>query len=126
LQHIRNESRYVQALWFSAARHPSVADEQEIEMGDLTRIVNDIVRLLVRLGGSILAAVQAIEMSLRGQLSAAGVPPTIQTLILVAAAIGLMLLAVRIFGGLLRFFIIVVLILLAMKVLFPAMMLPSQ
>lgn len=95
-------------------------------MGDLTRIVNDIVRLLVRLGGSILAAVQAIEMSLRGQLSAAGVPPTIQTLILVAAAIGLMLLAVRIFGGLLRFFIIVVLILLAMKVLFPAMMLPSQ
>ena len=95
-------------------------------MGDLTRVVDEIVRLLIRLGGSILEAVQAVETSLRVQLSAMGVPPTIQTIILVGASIGIILLALRVFGGLLRFFVIVVLILLAMKLLLPAMMLPSQ
>jgi len=95
-------------------------------MGDLTRIVDDIVRLLVRLGGSILDMVESIEVSLRLKLGAAGLPPTVQTAILVLAAIGMILLAVRILGGLLRFFVILVLILLALKLLLPAMMLPSQ
>jgi hypothetical protein len=97
-----------------------------MEMGDLTRVVDEIIRLLIRLGGSILEAVQAIEASLRVQLNAMGVPPAIQTIILVGASIGIILLAVRVLGGLLRFFVIVVLILLAMKLLLPAMMLPSQ
>jgi hypothetical protein len=95
-------------------------------MGDLTRIVDDVVRLLVRLGGSILDAIQSIEISLRLQLSAAGLPPTAQTAILILAAIGMILLAVRVLGGLLRFFVILVLVLLALKLLLPAMMLPSQ
>ncbi len=47
-------------------------------------------------------------------------------IIFVVAALGMILLAARIFDGLLRFFVIVVLILLAMKLLFPTMVISSQ
>ena len=95
-------------------------------MGDLTRVIDDIVRLLIRLGGAMLDATQSVEEPLREHMSATGIPATFQTIILLVAAIVMILLAVRIFGGLLRFAVIVVLGLLAIKVLMPNLLLPSQ
>jgi hypothetical protein len=95
-------------------------------MGDLTRVVSDVLMLLIRMGTAILSAVEAIEMSMREQLAVMGVSPLTQTLILVVLAFAIILLALRVFGGLLRLAVIVVLVLIALQVMMPALMMPTH
>ncbi len=92
-------------------------------MGDLTKVVSDVLTLLMRLGSAILSAVEAIEASLREQLTANGVPPLIQTLILVVLAFATLLLVLRVLGGLLRWAVIVILVLIVVQMMMPTLML---
>ncbi|HVY14872.1 MAG TPA: hypothetical protein VHB27_06580 [Rhodopila sp.] len=88
-------------------------------MASLQQILNDIVQLLARLGGLILAAVVAIEAALRQAMDTAGVPQGFQSIILIAVTVIVILAALRLLGGILRLAVIVVLLLLLLHVLMP-------
>jgi hypothetical protein len=94
--------------------------KQEYAMNDLERFISDLSRLLLRIGESFVAGLEAVEIALRDQLTIMGVSPPVQTVLLVLAAVALILITVRLFGGLIRFAIVVVLILLALNLLLPA------
>jgi hypothetical protein len=84
--------------------------------------ISDLIHLLIRIGASLAAGLEAVEISLRDQLTIMGVSPPVQTVILVLTAVVLILLAVRLFGGLIRFAVIVILLLLALDLILPAVM----
>jgi hypothetical protein len=69
----------------------------------------------------ILAAIAAIEVWLRGQLTLLGVPAQTQNVLLIAAAIILILAGLRLFGGLFRVLIVALLVLLAVHLLMPVL-----
>jgi hypothetical protein len=77
--------------------------------------------LLVDFVGLILAAIGGVEVWIRSQLSLAGVNPQLQTVILIALAVLLIVGAFRLFGGLLRIIIVIFLLLIAIKMLVPAL-----
>jgi hypothetical protein len=75
--------------------------------------------LLVQLGDLVLAGLVALELWLRDGLTQLDVPRPIQTVLLVAMAALLIVAALRLFGGLIRVAVIVVLVLIAIHVLLP-------
>jgi hypothetical protein len=91
-------------------------------MDDLARVVGDIIRLLLRAGESFVSGLEAVEISFRDQMTIMGVSPPVQTVLMVLAAIALILLSVRLFGGLIRFAVILILALLAINLLLPSML----
>lgn len=95
-------------------------------MDDLKRVVSDVLAILIRVGGAILSAGEAIEVSVREQLAAMGASPLTQTMVLVVLAFAIILLALRIFGGLLRLAVVVILVLIALQVIMPTLMLPTH
>ena len=95
-------------------------------MSDLTRVVGDIVRLLLKAGGSFVSGLEAVEISLRDELTVIGVSPPVQTVLMVLAAIGLITISVQLFGGLIRFAVILVLALLAINLILPSLLLPGS
>jgi hypothetical protein len=95
---------------------------QENVMDQLERFISDLIHLLLRMGESFLRGLEAIEIALRDELTIMGVSPPIQTVLLVLSAIALILITVRLFGGLIRFVIVVIVVLLALNLLLPAML----
>jgi hypothetical protein len=91
-------------------------------LDELARFISDLIHLLVRIGASLVAGLEAVELSLRDQLTIMGVSPPVQTVVLVLTAVVLILLAVRLFGGLIRFAVVVILVLLALNLLLPVML----
>ncbi len=73
----------------------------------------------VQLGDLVLAGLVALELWLRDGLTQLDVPRPIQTVLLVAMAALLIVAALRLFGGLIRVAVIVVLVLIAIHVLLP-------
>jgi hypothetical protein len=86
-----------------------------------TRIVNSLLQLLTQLGDLAVSGLKAIELWLRDQLTSLGVPPELQTIIMLALAALLVLLVVRAFGGLIRVVVLLVLLLVAVRVLLPVL-----
>ena len=78
----------------------------------LLALIRDLVDL-------VLGALAAIEVWLRGQLSGLGVARPIQTIILIAVAVVLIALTLRLFGGVLRAVVVIFLVLLALHTLIP-------
>lgn len=91
-------------------------------MDQLERFISDLIHLLLRMGESFLRGLEAVEIALRDELTIMGVSPPIQTVLLVLSAIALILITVRLFGGLIRFVIVVIVVLLALNLLLPAML----
>lgn len=91
-------------------------------MHDLMRLVDDLVRLIVRLGEMMLSGVGTAAVSLREQMTELGIPAQVQTIVLVLLAVAIVLLAVRLLGGVLRLAVIVVLVILAIQLTLPAIM----
>jgi hypothetical protein len=77
-----------------------------------------LIRDLVDLG---LSGLAAIEVWLRGQLAGLGVAPPIQTIILIAIAVVLIVATLRLFGGILRAAVVIFLVLLALHALMPVL-----
>jgi hypothetical protein len=84
-----------------------------------TRAISTLLQLLIQIGDLILAGIVAVELWLRAQLSLLGLPPAIQTVLLIALAVVLILAALRLFGGLIRVALVLVLLLIIIHVLLP-------
>jgi hypothetical protein len=85
----------------------------------LTHVLESILGLITLLGGLALQALVAVETWLRTQLGLLGAPPPVQTAILIAVALILLLAAFRLFGGLIRVAVIIVVVLIAIHALMP-------
>jgi hypothetical protein len=90
-------------------------------MNEVRQVLNSLLELIIRLGDLIVGAIIAIELWLRSQLGILGVPPLIQTVLLIACAALLILAALRLFGGLARIAVILILALIAIHILMPAL-----
>jgi hypothetical protein len=90
-------------------------------MDSFERFINNLLELLIALGGVILQVLVAIEIWLRGQLTVLGINPAIQTLIMIAVAVALIVGSLRFFGGLLRIGLVLVLLLIAIHIAMPAL-----
>ncbi len=88
-------------------------------MQTFTRAVDALLQLLLQLGSLILAGIVAVELWLRAQFALLGLPPTIQTVLLIAIAVVLLLAALRLFGGLIRVAVVLLLLLVVIHVLLP-------
>jgi len=83
--------------------------------------INSLLALLIRLGDLIVTGLKEGEVWLRGQLAALGVPSELQTVIMLALAALLVLGVVRMFGGLIRLLVVLILLLVAARVLLPVL-----
>jgi hypothetical protein len=90
-------------------------------MDSFTNIVRRLLDLLIELGNIIVAALITVEVWLRAQLTQLGLPPPIQTVILIAVAALLVIGSLRLFGGLIRVAVVLVLILIAIHVALPVL-----
>lgn len=90
-------------------------------MDDVKRVLDRLLELLLSLGAVIVNSIIAIELWIRNQLTGWGVPAGIQTAVLVVLAIVLVALAFRLFGGLVRIAIIILLALIALHILMPVL-----
>jgi hypothetical protein len=88
-------------------------------VGNLEAAINTLLQLLKQFGVAIAALLTEFELWLRGQLRQLGVPHSIQTVILIAVAAFLVVGAVRLFGGLIRVAVVLILILLAIHLVLP-------
>lgn len=88
----------------------------------MQRVDQAITKLLALIKGLVdllLSGLAAIEVWLRGQLHGLGVAPPIQTVILIAVAVVLIVVALRLFGGVLRAVVVIFLVLLALHAVIP-------
>jgi hypothetical protein len=92
---------------------------RENNVDAFARAINSLLQLLIQFGNLVLAAIVAAELWLRGQLTLLGVPPSIQVVLLVALAVVLILAALRLFGGLIRVAVVLVLLLIVIHALLP-------
>jgi low affinity Fe/Cu permease len=84
-------------------------------------IINSLLQLLVRLGDIIVGGIVTLELWMRGQLSQFGLTPQVQTVIMVAIAVVLILGSLKLFGGLIRVAAVLVLILIALHIVMPVL-----
>jgi len=78
-------------------------------MDAFTHAINTLLQLLVHIGDLLVAALVAVELWLRGQLATFGLPPAVQTVIMLALAALLIVGSLRLFGGLIRLILLPVL-----------------
>ena len=88
-------------------------------MDSFKHVIDSLLQLLVQLGNIIVGWIVIIEDALRHQLMQLGVAPQLQTIILLAVAVILILGALKLFGGLIRVAVVLVLLLIAIHVLMP-------
>jgi hypothetical protein len=88
-------------------------------MEKVDQAINALLALFASAADAVRAGLAAVEQWLRTQLTGLGVEPRIQTAIMVAVAIVLLLLVLRVFGGVIRVVLVVFLILLALHVVLP-------
>lgn len=88
-------------------------------MNAFTHAIETLLQLVIQLGDLMITGIVGIELWLRAQLAMFGLPPAIQTALLIALAAMLILAALRLFGGLIRVAVILVLMLILVHVLLP-------
>ena len=76
-------------------------------------------KLLTEFGLAVAAILTRLELWLREELQHLGVPHTVQTPILLAVAVLLILGSLRLFGGLIRVAAVLILVLIAIHILMP-------
>jgi hypothetical protein len=84
-------------------------------------IINSLLQMLIRLGDIIVDGIVKLELWMRGQLSQFGLAPQVQTVIMLAFAVVLILAAFKLFGGLIRVAVVLVLILIALHIVMPVL-----
>lgn len=88
-------------------------------MDQIRDAVDALLRLLVSLLHIIFAGVAQVEFWLRAELTRLGVEQRLQSAILIAAAVVLLIAVLRVFGGLLRVLVALFLVFLAIQLLRP-------
>jgi hypothetical protein len=92
---------------------------KETVVGNLQTAVDTLLKLLMQFGVAVAAILTELELLLRGELQQLGVTHQVQTLILLAVAALLVLGALRLFGGLIRIAVVLILVLIAIHVVMP-------
>ena len=90
-------------------------------MDSFAHIINSLLQLLIRLGDIIVGGIVTLELWMRGQLSELGLAPPVQTVVMVAIAVVLILAAFKLFGGLIRVAVVLVLLLIALHIVMPVL-----
>jgi hypothetical protein len=90
-------------------------------LNSFANVIHGLLQLLIQLGDLIVGWIVLLEMWLRGQLTHFGVDPQIQTVILLVLAVVLIVGALRLFGGLIRVAVVLVLLLIAIHILMPVL-----
>ena len=85
------------------------------------QIVNELLHFVVQLGNLLMSAILAIELWIRGALSQAGLPPAVQTVLMLAVAALLIIGSLRLFGGLIRVAVVLLLLLVAIHIVLPVL-----
>jgi hypothetical protein len=88
-------------------------------MERVDQAITKLLALIRELVDLVLSGLAAIEVWVRHQLAVLGVAPPIQTIILIAIAVVLIAVTLRLFGGVLRAIVVVFLVLLALHALIP-------
>ena len=88
-------------------------------MDSLTNFLSSLLELLLQLGNILLQGLIILETWIRDQLATFGLPPAIQTAIMIGIAVILILTTLRFFGGLVRAVVVLVLLLIAIHILIP-------
>ena len=88
-------------------------------MDNLQHVLTTLLRVSVELGYILLNTLVNIEEWTRDRLGQFGLSANVQTAIMIGVALGLILVALRLFGGLIRFIVIVALLLIAVHILLP-------
>jgi hypothetical protein len=88
-------------------------------LGNLQDVIDTLLKLLMQFGLAIAALLTELELWLRGELQQLGVPHTVQTLVLVVVAALLVLGSLRLFGGLIRIAVVLILVLIAIHIVMP-------
>ncbi|MDR3529095.1 MAG: hypothetical protein P4L90_00860 [Rhodopila sp.] len=89
-------------------------------MDGFADVIDRLLQFLIHVGNVIVATVAAVELWLRAQLTDLNVPPDIQTPLLLALTALLILVSLRLLGGLIKVVVILVLILIAIHIAQPA------
>lgn len=87
----------------------------------MTQAMDFVFALALRLGALIMQAIGSTEAALRSVMSGAGIDDRMQAIVLVGVVVLCVVAALRVFGGLLRFLIVVFLILLLIHALVPGL-----
>jgi hypothetical protein len=90
-------------------------------MDQVNSVLDSLLKLIISLGNIIVDAIVSIELWMRTQLTTMGLSPQLQTVVLVVLAIVLIVAALRLFGGLVRIAVILVLALIAVQILMPVL-----
>lgn len=88
-------------------------------MDSFTHVIKSLLQLLIQVGNLIVAGIVIIEVWMRDRLTVIGLSHNIQTVILVVLAAVLIIGALRLFGGLIRAAVYLVLILIAIHLVIP-------
>jgi hypothetical protein len=88
---------------------------------NLQTAIASLLQILKQLGVALASILTELEVLLRNELQHLGVPPNLQTVILIAVAVLLILGALRLFGGVIRIAIVLILLLVAIHIVLPVM-----
>jgi hypothetical protein len=105
--------------WLSIRPHKQESFYKETIVGNLQRAIDTLLNLLTQFGLTVAAVLTELEFWLRGQLQQLGVPHAVQTLVLLAVAAVLVLGSLRLFGGLIRIAVVLILLLIAIHIVMP-------
>jgi hypothetical protein len=85
----------------------------------MTHAINLLISLIYTLAGLVMAVIGMIDGFLGGLMTSAAIPPAVQTIILVAVALVLVIFALRALGGVFGVLIVLLLVLLVVHRLVP-------
>jgi hypothetical protein len=88
-------------------------------VANLQNAIDTLLRLLTQFGLVVAAALAELELWIRGQLQQLGLPHAVQTVLLLAVAAVLVLGAFRLFGGVIRIAVVLILLLVAIHIVMP-------
>jgi hypothetical protein len=88
---------------------------------NLQAAIASLLQPLKQLGLALAAILTQLELLLRSQLQQLGVPQALQTVLLLAVAVILVLGALRLFGGFIRVAVVLILLLVAIHIVLPVL-----
>jgi hypothetical protein len=91
----------------------------------MTHAINLVILIIMTLAGLVMTVISFIDGLLAGLMTSVGIPPNVQIILLAAAAIALVVMAVRALGGLFATLIAVLLLLLLLHLADPGLGMPQ-
>jgi hypothetical protein len=92
---------------------------RESTVDSFTHAINSLLDLVIEFGNLIVGGLITFELWVRDQLAQLGLSPPVETVVMVALAALLIVVSLRLFGGLIRVAVVLLLILIAAHILLP-------